>query len=1129
MNNGLFRLIFNRRTGMLTPTWEGASAQGKASTTARACVLTLSLLFFAHPVLANPSGATVVNGTVGFNQSGNTLTITNSPNSIINWQSFSINKDEITRFIQQNSASAVLNRVTGQDPSKILGTLQSNGRVFLINPNGIVFGKGATIDVAGLVASTLKMSDADFLNGKHNFSDGAGAGSIKNEGTINTASGGQVYLIAPDITNNGIITSPKGEIVLAAGHSVSLVDPKNPEIVVSLTAPATQAVNVGQLISEGGSIGIYAGLVNQAGIVNANSASVDESGRIYLKGTQSTTLGAYSATSASNSAGNGGEITITSGESTVIAAGASIAADAGQNGNGGKVTVWSDGSTLFDGQISAQGGAQSGNGGFVETSAQHVSIGDTARVTTRAANGRSGTWLIDPSDFTIAASGGDISGATLSANLANNNVTIESSNGFNVMGNGDIHVNDAVSWSANDLTLTATRDININDVMTASGTSSLTLNTATANGADAAVAGGTVRVGFNPDGSFKGRVDFPGRSGTGFLTINDSAYTVINSLGAEGSITGTDLQGINGAPGARYALGANIDATASAAFNNGAGFAPISGFTGQFDGLGHTVSNLTINRPTQDGVGLFSNISGASIRNVGLINAVVVGLNSVGALVGSNFGGLITNSFATGTVGNGSGSTYVGGLVGFNNGGAIDSSHAAVTVDCSDGTTFCGGLVGNSAVGGMISNSYATGNVSGGAMSLAFGGLAGKSEDNSSISNSYATGTVSVGDGSAEVGGLVGFNLISTISASYATGAVSAGDSSQRIGGLAGVSNGTITNSYATGAVTGGDGAFSVGGLVGYNAGTLSVSNATGTVSVGNNAQEVGGLVGFNEGAVISGSYATGNVIAGNDAYSISAFVGGNDYGGSISNSYATGAVTAGINAIAVGGLVGDLSDTFGSNTISGSYATGAVSAGDNSQFLGGLAGGSAGAISDSYASGSVSSGANSMGLGGLVGGNSGTIDTSYSIGSVAGAGATRGGLVGANSGFVNNSYWNIETSGQAASAGGVGLTTAQMKRAANFAGFDFVTVWDIFEGTSFPYLRALFPNGVLIPATPMPMLPPLDHGLIAPERIGPIGGTSAHDFNVALLSHPPAAISDELYIDPSINGEDRNARLLCQ
>jgi filamentous hemagglutinin family protein len=159
---------------------------------------------------ANPTNPTVVSGTAGIAGNGNTLTVTNTPGAVINWGAFSIGKNEITQFIQQNAASAVLNRVTGGDPSLILGTLTSNGRVFLINPNGITFGKGSQIDVGGLVASTLGLSNADFAAGRNNFTANANAGSIVNQGTINAGTGGKIYLVAPSVENSGVLAAPAG-------------------------------------------------------------------------------------------------------------------------------------------------------------------------------------------------------------------------------------------------------------------------------------------------------------------------------------------------------------------------------------------------------------------------------------------------------------------------------------------------------------------------------------------------------------------------------------------------------------------------------------------------------------------------------------------------------------------------------------------------------------------------------------------------------------------------------------------------------------------------------------------------------------------------------------------------------
>ena len=141
--------------------------------------------FVCTTALANPQGATVAHGQATFtNPAPNALHITNTPGTVINWKGFSISQGELTRFIQQSSVSAVLNRVTGGNPSQILGSLLSNGRVFLINPNGMVFGASAVIDTAGFIASTLNITDEDFLKGNLNFVGDGSEGSIHNHGFI---------------------------------------------------------------------------------------------------------------------------------------------------------------------------------------------------------------------------------------------------------------------------------------------------------------------------------------------------------------------------------------------------------------------------------------------------------------------------------------------------------------------------------------------------------------------------------------------------------------------------------------------------------------------------------------------------------------------------------------------------------------------------------------------------------------------------------------------------------------------------------------------------------------------------------------------------------------------------------
>lgn len=383
-----------------------------------------------------------------------------------------------------------------------------------------------------------------------------------------------------------------------------------------------------------------------------------------------------------------------------------------------------------------------------------------------------GTWSgANPDVFTPNTLGAKVAVTDIQSRLsAGTAVTITTSTATG--GNGDISVNDAVSWSASALTLSAERDIKINAVMTASATSSLLMNTATA------VAGGAVKAGMNA-GSFIGRVDFPGRFGTGFLTINGNAYTVITSLGAAGSVTTTDLQGMSGNLAGRYALGSNIDATVTSGWNGGSGFLPVGvggggAFTGAFEGLGHTITGLTINMLT-NGVGLFGVASASSLGNVGLTGGSVTGQGYVGGLAGDNANGsIIINSYNTGSVTGAN--LYTGGLAGANSGG-ITNSYSTGSVS---GTGDVGGLVGYSAGLGTITNSYSTGSVNSSGSNV--GGLAG--ELSGTITNSYSTGAVTAGVGDS-VGGLVGYSF----------------------GGL-------ITNSYSAGAVSG---ATNVGGLVGRN------------------------------------------------------------------------------------------------------------------------------------------------------------------------------------------------------------------------------------------------------------------------------------------------------------------------
>ncbi len=570
----------------------------------------IAVCFIHTLALANPVDPQVVNGQATFNKQGNVFTITNTPGAIIHWQNFSIDTKEVTRFVQQNANSAVLNRIVGQDPSQILGALQSNGRVFLINPNGIVFGHDAKVDVNGLVASSLNLSNADFLAGKQHFLAGDTAGKVDNQGTITTPNGGQVYLIAPNVENSGIITTPKGDVVLAAGHSVQLVDSANPDLHVVVSTAEDQTINLGQVIAHGGRIGIYGALVNQRGLVNADSAVVGENGNIVFKASKDILLETGSVTSATGT-GTGGDIKVLgervnlTGDTTIDASGqrgggsvliggdyqgknttiqnarqsyvgidTQIKADALQTGNGGKVIVWSDDATRFYGSIFARGGALSGNGGSVETSGHFLDAG--GYVDTRAMNGKTGNWLLDPTNIYIAAtlanattagmvgidSSADGSGPTLfqaggvaqswlsttklQTALTSSNVTVQTTNGAAPAPSvGDITVVDPISWSsAQTLNLTADGNIAVNAPITAaSGTLVLFNNIGSGNITQTAPistsqlfaysTSGTVTLN-NAGNAVTTLAGWAGLSGTGFQFTNAAPLTISTVNGSFG-------------------------------------------------------------------------------------------------------------------------------------------------------------------------------------------------------------------------------------------------------------------------------------------------------------------------------------------------------------------------------------------------------------------------------------------------------------------------------------------------------------------------------------------------------------------------------------------------------------------
>ncbi|WP_184802637.1 ZmpA/ZmpB/ZmpC family metallo-endopeptidase-related protein, partial [Nitrospirillum iridis] len=852
---------------------------------------------------ALPTGGAFQAGTGSISGAANGLTIDQtSRRAIIDWKTFSIGQGGTVSF--NNGAGATLNRVTGGNLSTILGTLKATGTLYVINPAGVVVGStGVVVTGGSFTASTLDIANDAFMAGGTLLFKGDSDAEVKNLGKI-SATGGDVFLIARSVTNEGTITAPNGTVGLAAGQQVLLKDGDAGERVYvevgSGDVTNTGAIEAAQAELKAAGGNVYALAGNGGGAIRATGTTLKD-GHVWLSASGATETatdagGAVSITgavSATNADGSGGTV-IATGKSvavqagavvdasgttgaggtillggdrqgggdaatklvkqavataaqTTIGAGATLKADAGATGNGGSVIVWSDQQTGFAGTLSAKGGPRAGNGGFAEVSS-HRLLDFTGAVDLTAPLGSVGQLLLDPENVTISTgsnsnssqSGGTftptgnssvINTTTLQNVLATADVTITT--GSIGSQTGDITVANNVTWSAShSLTLSAYHSIIFNGgtLSHTAGSGDVTLradNTGTGSGTVTFTSGGVNMVGssgsvnlyYNP-ASYASPTSYAGNValGSGALTT----YMLVN--------TATNLQNLSTNLTETYALGRDIDASGTAAWNSGAGFVPIDSFSGTLDGLGHTITGLTINRPTTVAVGLFGDTptsNGPKIRNLGLVDVNIAGFNRVGGLVGrANSGGSLTNVHVTGAI-TGYGD-FIGGLVGLDDQQSISNSWTDVTITVPKGYS-------GSGVGGLVGW-----------------------QRSGSLTNVYALGTVYAPDAS-RVGGLVGtdgfigFGQGATITNAYATGNVTGNDA---VGGLIGIAEGgSITKTYATGSVTG---VTNLGGLVGINANPITLSWASGGITRSSgSATSVGALVGSNGDSVSAGSIAT--------------------------------------------------------------------------------------------------------------------------------------------------------------------------------------------------------------------------------------------------------------------------------
>jgi filamentous hemagglutinin family protein len=474
------------------------------------CRLTLALLLcFNGLAHGTPSGGVVAAGTAGISNAGSKTIITQStPKVIINWQGFNVGAGESVQFIQPSSSAIALNRVMSPSATNIVGNISANGRIFLLNPNGIVFSAGSQVNVGGMVASTLGLTDAQFLAGNYRFS-GDSTAAISNHGHINTnIDGAYIALLGANVSNTGVITTRLGTVALAAGNGITLdvAGDRLLNVIVTQGAIDALASNGHLLVADGGQVlmtargasNLLPHAVNNTGVIQAQSIDTNHGSIILSAGPQTGTVNLSGTANASglalgqtggsvqvlggtvnlinadiNVSGNagGGQAIIggnfhgaglqANSSATNIDAASRVNADAINTGNGGTISVWSDNTTVMGGTLTARGGAHSGDGGFIETSGNHLILTDTAYVNTLATNGKTGMWLLDPINWTIATTGGDETPAQVTTSLASSDRTIDATN--------DITVSNAITWTTSQtLTLDAGNDININAAITGS-------------------------------------------------------------------------------------------------------------------------------------------------------------------------------------------------------------------------------------------------------------------------------------------------------------------------------------------------------------------------------------------------------------------------------------------------------------------------------------------------------------------------------------------------------------------------------------------------------------------------------------------------------------------------------------
>ncbi len=834
------------------------------------------------------------------------------------------------------------------------------------------------------------------------------AANLTLDGNITTSgTGWQVYACPVTLSTNATLTSGTGLIAFEStvsdgGKGYNLTINTNGQ--VSQTGDTTGPISVSglQLLGNGADFELT-NSSNNVGTLAANitDANGNPNGTINFENNGDITIGQVNSTSGLTAS----NVNVSSASGTVWVE-APIA-----GGSSGSTTLNGYSGISLDSTVNTGSLTLDSYGTVIQSGGENNAI--TA----------SGLELLDYGDFeltnmsnkvgTIAASdAGTINfwnSGDITVGQVNSTVGITAYSDIDLYASGNILVNSAISGYGN-LVLRADSQ----------GTGSGTV-TFGAPGLISMFEGESVSIIYNPASNgttYANPTDYSADVASGNLT----AYMLVNSV--------TDLQDLSENLSGSYALGTNIDASGTSS----AGFTPIGNqstpFTGIFNGNNQTISDLYINLPTSNYVGLFGYASGATLSNVSLAGGSIIGGQYVGGLVGRADNTTIANVSNSGM--GVSGQNFVGGLAGDAYATTIDPSFNSGAVT---GTDNVGGIAGY-ATGAVIDSVTNTGAITG---YSGVGGLVGYAQDTTitnSTNGSAGEPTLGAVTGQNEgTGGLVGYLVGATTEAS-----------------VSGSSNyGPVSGVTYTGGLVGQMNDLNSSGTYSFVEEAVSQSNNYGAVT--GSGSYTGGLVGATSNSaygstIIGGSSNSGQVSGGQMTGGLVGDAEGYDY---IYNSWNTGGVTG--SGPYAGGLAGFLSGFIGD-----SYNTGAVSGGG--QYAGGVAGYLSGSIADTANLGSVKGVDYVGGIAGYIG-TSGYLAYSYNVGRVAatGTGSTNvGGVAGyaANgAGAIVSDYFDTTTSGLTNTWDSAqGLTDTQMAQQASFVGWDFADTWAIQEGKSYPYLQ---------------------------------------------------------------------------